>query len=75
MEREKFVIVAEDICLIQGHNFVNMVCLLLSFYYTLNIAYPKELCYTLKFLQKFFVKITDRNMPQKIFSLYKKLVE
>ena len=69
-----FLIVAENITLIKTNDFVKAVCLLLSFYYTMNISYPKELVSTLTFIQRYFLKIeTCGNIPQKIFSLFSKL--
>lgn len=69
----QYVVVAESVELTRCSTFLDAVGLLVSFYYTLNIAYPPEATNTLKFIQNSLLKIHGGSIPPKVRTLMCKI--
>lgn len=71
MENNFFVVIENEI-LNETKHFFTAVGLLLSYYYTLNLEYPKEIACTLKFVQAYFFNIKSGVIPPKVIFLNNK---
>lgn len=67
------MIVSENEELCRTENILDATCLLLSFYYTLNIEYPPSVINTLKFLQNSILRIRGGSIPAKVMTLMNKI--
>lgn len=61
-----YILISECVEMTRSTTFLEAVCLLFSFYYTLNILYPPKAINTLKFLQNSVLKIYGGSIPQKV---------
>ncbi|KAG8176909.1 hypothetical protein JTE90_022400 [Oedothorax gibbosus] len=46
-------------------DFINALCLLMSYYYTLNVEFPKKALNTMTFVKCVLLKIVDGSIPPK----------
>ncbi|KAG8193453.1 hypothetical protein JTE90_005100 [Oedothorax gibbosus] len=59
-----------ELCTCQ--DFINALCRLMSYYYTLNVEFPKKAPNTMTFVKCALLKIVDGRIPPKVKSLMAK---
>ncbi|KAG8172363.1 hypothetical protein JTE90_003839 [Oedothorax gibbosus] len=69
LRKGSYIIICEDVELNRSEDFLTALCLLVSFFYTMNIQFPEKAINTFKFFQFCILGIQTGRLPPKVKTL------